>query len=346
MTKLENIEIQVGRTGALTPVAILTPVQVGGVVVSRATLHNESEIARKDLLIGDTVVVRRQGDVIPAVVASVASVRDGSEKKFIFPKKCPACDSKVELLEDEAVLRCPNATCPAKLQERVIHFASRKALDIEGLGNKVVALLFEHKLITDIGSIYDLKEVDIAALPRMGELSSKNLVESIQSSRKIELSRFLYGLGIRHVGERTAQILAKYCNTIDNFMSLDHETLLAIHEIGGETAQAVTDFLANESEQEQLKKLLRHGFEFEGYAAPEGTSLSGMTFVITGTLPTMSRDAAQSLIEKFGGKVTGSVSKKTSYVVVGEDAGSKLTKAEALGISLLNEDQLIRLVKA
>ena len=343
-TKLLDIVIQVGRTGALTPVAVLEPVQVGGVIVSRATLHNEDEIKRKDLRIGDTVVVRRQGDVIPAVVASVASARKGGERKFVFPKECPECGSKVAREEDEAAYRCVNPHCPAKLEQRVLHFASRNAADIEGLGDKMVQLLLEHGLISDLPSLYDLTQAQLEALPRMGELSSKNLLEALEQSKRIALDRFIFALGIRHVGEKTAQVLARRCGSLTNFVKMNYEELLTIDEIGEETARTITDFLASPEERAAIEGLLAHGFMISESSAPAGTALQGKSFVITGTLSSMSRKQAEERITALAGKVSSAVSKRTDYVVAGEEAGSKLQKAQELGVKILDEAEFLALI--
>ena len=343
-TKLLDIVIQVGRTGALTPVALLQPVQVGGVVVSRATLHNEDEIRRKDLRIGDTVVVRRQGDVIPAVVASVASARTGAEKLFVFPTDCPVCGTPSVKPEGEAVARCPNVSCPAQVGQQLIHFASRSAADIEGLGEKMVQLLLSHKLLSDLPSIYQLKYEDLVALPRMGELSSRNLLAAIEKSKTISLERFIFALGIRHVGTRTASILAKQAGSIDRFRELTYEDLISVHEIGEEIAKSVASFLSDPQEQEILDRLLAQGFSIQAPAALESDSLAGKTFVLTGTLASLSRSEAKDKIEARAGIVSSSVSKKTDYVVAGEEAGSKLDKAKELGVPVLNEEQFLKLL--
>jgi DNA ligase (NAD+) len=343
-SKVLDIIIQVGRTGALTPVAILEPVQVGGVVVSRATLHNEDEINRKDVRIGDAVIVRRQGDVIPAVVGVLHEKRTGSEKKFNFPKVCPACGEKVVKPEDEAVYRCPNAACPAKIEERIIHFASRNAADIEGLGEKNVSLLIKHGLLKDIAGIYSLKKEDIAALPRMGELSAQNLVDAVKKSLHIPLNKFIFALGIRHVGEKTALTLARHCGTIERFRQLTYDELIKINEIGEETAETLGEYLKNPAEKKLLDRLLSNPFKIEEVSGPSGESLAGKTFVITGTLSSMSRDEAQEKIVSLSGKVSSSVSKKTTYLVAGDEPGSKYAKAVELGIEILDEEKFKSLV--
>ena len=338
-TKLLDITIQVGRTGALTPVAVLEPVQVGGVVVSRATLHNEDEIERKDLRIGDTVVVRRQGDVIPAVVSAVSALRTGEERAFVFPKTCPVCETPAERLEDEAVLRCMNLQCPAKTEQRVIHYASRGAADIEGLGEKVVQLLFEHELVSDIADLFTLSAEAIAELPRMGKQSGQNLIDAIEASKTLPLGKFIFGLGIRHVGERTASLLATSAGSLERFRELTEEELVSLPDVGTETAASVSAFLADEQEQALLDRLIGGGVHPTSPAQAESSLFEGKTFVLTGSLSSMTRGEAKKLIESLSGKVSSSVSKKTDYVVAGEKAGSKLEKANALGVAVLTEEE-------
>jgi DNA ligase (NAD+) len=345
VTRLEDIIVQVGRTGALTPVACLTPVRVGGVVVSRATLHNETEIERKGLLIGDQVVVRRQGDVIPAVVAAITTARSGGERQFHFPTACPECGEPVERVVGEAVVRCVNSRCPAKIQSRILHYASRDAMDIEGLGEKMVALLLEHRVISDLPSVYALSVDTLQRLPRMGELSSKNLVAAIDASRSRPLDRFIFALGIRHVGSKTASVLARQVGTLERFLELKEEELLNTAEIGPETARSVATFLSNDDERAVVRRLYEEcGVRPQPLEKISGGALSGKTFVITGTLSAMSRDEAEAQIEQRGGKVSSSVSKKTSYVVVGESPGSKLAAAEKLGVEILNEERFLSLL--
>ncbi len=346
ITTLEDITIQVGRTGALTPVAVLTPVRVGGVIVSRATLHNQDEIERKGLLIGDRVVVRRQGDVIPAVVAAITASRSGQEKKFAFPTRCPECDSAVERVPGEAVIRCPNSRCPAKLHNRILHFAARDAMDIEGLGDKMVTLLLEHGVIADLPSLFDLSVEVLSKLPRMGELSSSNLVAAIQSSKTRPLDRFIFGLGIRHVGSKTALVLARHCRTLERFMELTEDELLSIDEVGPETALSVSSFLQDDVERELIQRLKAHGVKPEAVVVDVSKSqkLAGATFVLTGTFATMSRKEAEERILEYGGKVSSSVSKKTQYVVAGESPGSKLDAASKLGVPVISEDKLLEML--
>jgi len=347
-TTLEDVIIQVGRTGALTPVAILAPVQVGGVIVSRATLHNEGEIQRKGVMIGDTVVVRRQGDVIPAVVCAVHERRKGTERQFVFPTECPVCGTAVERVEGEAVVRCPNSACAGRLEERFLHYASKKAADIDGMGEKVVAQLLEAHLVKDLADLYSLTVGDISALPRQGLKSAENLVSSLQKSKKITLARFIFALGIRHVGEQTAKFLAAHSGTIERFMELDEDSIRSIEGVGPEIAQSILRFISDRQERTRVLDLLAAGVT----PAPEkakkesqGSSpLSGKTYVLTGTLGKYTRDEAKELLESLGAKVSGSVSKKTSGVIVGEDPGSKVDKARELGVPLLDETGFLRLI--
>ena len=343
-TRLEDIVIQVGRTGALTPVAVLSPVQVGGVVVARATLHNEDEIKRKGIKIGDMVVVRRQGDVIPAVVAPVISLRNGSEREFVFPKNCPECGTAVVRSAEEAVSRCPNPGCPAQVEQRLIHVASRNAADIEGLGKKMVALLLEHKLVSDIASLYTLTLPQLEALPRMAELSSKNLLAALEQSKEISLDRLIFALGIRHVGERTARVLSEAYGSINELRKASYEQLLELNEIGAETARAIAEFNANPAEQAMLDRLLTHNFKISSRERPQNNKLSGKTFVITGTL-SKSRDHFKALIEQSGGQIMAAVSKKTNFLLAGAEAGSKLEKAKTLGVTILDEKEFFSLLE-
>jgi DNA ligase (NAD+) len=344
-TKLEDVIYQVGRTGAVTPVAVLKPVRVGGVVVSRATLHNEDEITRKGLKIGDTVVIRRQGDVIPAVVSAITSARSGTEREIVFPKTCPICSSSLERPKDEAVARCPSKKCAAKVEGRVLHYASRNGADIEGLGEKIVELLCTEGLVKSIADLYHLKVSDLIELPGFAKLSSENLIAAIKKSQNVPLSRFLYGLGIRHVGERTARVIAENVGDIDKFLQLKESDLLKMPEIGEETAKAIDSFLRDAEEISIVKGILAAGVTPEKVAPRSEGKFTGKTFVLTGTLPTLSRSEAQEKIEALGGKVSSSVSKKTSYVVAGEDAGSKLTKARELGINIVSESEFLELIE-
>ncbi|MCL4130999.1 UNVERIFIED_CONTAM: hypothetical protein GTU68_058860 [Idotea baltica] len=343
-TKLLDINIQVGRTGALTPVAILEPVQVGGVVVSRATLHNQDEIQKKGLMIGDTVVVKRQGDVIPAVTSYIASARDGSEKKFKFPNKCPECKGEIFKEDKDTILRCSNTKCPAKIRHRIKHFSSRKAADIDGLGLKTVELLIKNSVLTSIASLYHLKVSDIKDLPGMGELSANNLLQALEESKSISLDRFIYSLGIRFVGERTAKVIAEYSGNLKKFISLDEEELLNIQEVGTETAKSVSEFVSDKDEIAIINDLISSGFKIKTSKSAKDKSLEGLIFVITGSLSEFSRSEAKKIIESKSGKVSSSISSKTSYLLLGEKAGSKLKKAQDLGIKIINEAEFKDLI--
>ncbi len=353
-TVLRDISLQVGRTGVLTPVAVLDPIRVGGVTVSRATLHNFDEIERKGLLIGDTVVVRRQGDVIPAVIAPVVAARNGDERHFIPPSNCPVCGSGIIRDREAAAMRCPNRLCSAQSSARIIHYAKREAADISGLGEKMVALLMEHGLVSDVSSLYDLTIAQLEALPRMGQQSSGNLVTAIEKSKTISLERFIFALGIRHVGERTAQALATHYGSLQKVRDATVDELISIPDIGEETAFAISEFLSDPSERELIDRLLSRGVQVqeservsrtsEGETAGGG-ALKGLTFVVTGSLPSFTRTEVERFIQHHGGTVSSSVSKRTSYLVAGDEAGSKLKKAEALGVSVLNEAGLRAMVE-
>lgn len=345
-TVVEDIEVNVGRTGALTPSARLKPVFVGGVTVSRATLHNEDEIERLGLQIGDTVLIERSGDVIPKVVRVVAPGED--RKPFSLPESCPVCETRVVREEGEAIKRCVNTNCPARLKESILHFASRRAMNIDGLGEALVEQFVDKGLIESLAGLYQLKAkaTQIESLERMGRKSTENLLNNIEDSRSRSVARLVYGLGIRYVGESTAQILMdSYCG-IDALGSASLEDLQEVEDVGPRVAQAVVDFFQEPENQWLIEALRESGLRFEGERKVQRreTPLSGNTFVLTGTLPSLTRDEAGRLIEQAGGKVIGSVSKKTSYVVGGEKAGSKLDKAQALGIPILDETQLRELL--
>ncbi len=343
-TKLLDITVQVGRTGALTPVAELEPVEVGGVVVRRATLHNEEEIERKDVRIGDTVVVRRQGDVIPAVVSVVTKKRTGKEKKFSMPKVCPECGSEVyrETKEDVA-LRCSNLHCPAKLIERLKHFVSRLAFDIDSLGEKLLQQLVDIDRVKNPADIFTLTVEELAKLERMAEKSATNVIEAIDKSRKVTLARFIYALGIRHVGERTAKTLAEAAGSYYALKAFSQEELEELSDIGSKVAETIVTFLENPEEQRIVELLFEKGVEpyHERATVSDEGVFAGEVVVLTGTLSTMSREAAKVKIESLGGKTTGSVSKSTTLVVAGEKAGSKLKKADELGIAVISEDEFL-----
>ena len=344
-TRVLNIDVQVGRTGALTPVAHLESVSVGGVTVSRATLHNEDEIRKKDVRIGDTVLVQRAGDVIPEVVKVIAGKRTGAEEPFQMPIACPVCRSPVLRLEDEAVLRCDNASCPAQVKERIRHFASKGAFDIDGLGEKLVGQLVDKGLLASYADVFFLDRETLAGLERMGKKSAENLVKAIARSKRIGLARFIYALGIRHVGEHIAQVLARRFETLDALMSASREELMAVEEIGPQVSDSVIAFFSNPENQRNIRRMLETGgVELAKQGAVADETLSGRTFVLTGALESMTRAEAKLRIEALGGKVAGSVSRNTSYVVAGKDPGSKIIKAKELGVRILSEQDLLEML--
>ena len=345
-TKLKNIIVQVGRTGALTPVAELEPVKLSGVTVSRATLHNEDEIRRRDIRIGDYVLVERSGDVIPKIVGPMKERRTGREKAFVMPTHCPACGSAAFRPEGEAVSRCTNPSCPARLREALLHFAARRAMDIEGLGEALVDQLLGKKLVTAIPDIYRLTYDDLVGLDRMGPKSSENVLAEIEGSKAKGLDRLVFALGIRHVGERLAQTLAAYFRDIDTLAAADGPALTAVEDVGPVVAESVGFFFRQPENRELLSKLKAAGLRFAAPAdGPSGEKpLAGQTFVLTGKLERFSRDEAKDAVERLGGTVTDSVSAKTSYLVAGEDPGSKLAKARTLGTRILSEKDFLELL--
>ncbi|MBA3904488.1 MAG: DNA ligase [Rhodocyclaceae bacterium] len=349
MTVVEGIEVYVGRTGALTPVARLKPVFVGGVTVTNATLHNEDEVRRKDIRIGDTVVVRRAGDVIPEVVAPVREKRNGSEREFVMPRRCPVCGSGVMRLPDEAAARCTGGLfCAAQRKRAILHFASRRAMDIEGLGEKLVDQLVDAEVVKTPADIYRLDVATLAALERMGEKSAQNIVAAIGKSKKTTLARLIFALGIRNVGEATAKDLARHFDGMKALMEADEEALQQVPDVGPVVAESIARFFAEPHNREVLDRLQQAGVKGEdegGRHHVAASAVSGKTFVLTGTLPSLTRDEAAALIETQGGKVSGSVSKKTDYVVAGAEAGSKLEKANELGVAVIDEDGLRRLLE-
>jgi DNA ligase (NAD+) len=347
VTELLDIEIQVGRTGALTPVARLAPVFVGGVTVTNATLHNEDEIRRKDLRIGDSVIVRRAGDVIPEVVGVVAERRSGSEQPFVMPARCPVCQSHAVRGEDEAITRCTGGLfCPAQRKQALLHFASRRAMDIEGLGDKLVDQLVDGAVVGTPADLYKLGVLALATLERMAEKSATNIVAAIEASKHTTLARFIFALGIRNVGEKTAKDLARHFGSLDLLMSADEARLQQVPDVGPVVASSMAQFFAEPHNREVIEQLRAAGVQWEEGAPEANVSgrLAGKTFVLTGTLPSLSRDAAGALIEAAGGKVSGSVSKKTDYVVAGSEAGSKLEKAQQLGVKIVDEAGLLALL--
>ncbi len=339
-TVIREIIVQVGRTGALTPVAIMDPVEVGGVTVSRATLHNEDEIRRKGIKIGDTVVIQRAGEVIPEVVEVAVDKRDGDEVDFVMPEHCPVCGGKVERPENEAVTRCIDTACPAQLEENISHFASREAMNIDGLGPSLIARLMEADLICDQADLYYLKQEQIEGLERMAEKSTGNIIAAIERSKNTTLGRLIYALGIRHVGERTAQTLAMKFRSVEAIESASVDDISNTPDVGPVVAQSIADFFGEERNRRVVEKLRGAGIVAEPPEAPKDTGLiAGKTFVFTGALVTMTRDEAEEMTIKLGGKASGSVSKKTDYVVAGEKAGSKLEKAQKLGVAVMTEEE-------
>ena len=339
MTVVEAIEANVGRTGALTPIARLRPVRVGGVTVSSASLHNQDEIERKDVRVGDTVVVQRAGDVIPQIVMVVTAKRPHGTHPFTLPKQCPVCGSEVVRAEGEAVTRCPNLDCPAKLENRVLHLASRRALDVDGLGEELVHQLVSKGIVTQPSDVFALTAQELAALERMGKKSAENLVASLERAKATTLARLLHALGIPHVGEGVADLLAAHFGDLDPLLAATVEEIDAVPGIGETIAKSVAEFFASPLHREEIERLRTLGVRFEK-AAPSRRAdgpLAGKTFVLTGTLPHLTRDEAKARIEAAGGRVTGSVSKKTSYVVAGAEPGSKLEKAQALEVPVLDE---------
>ena len=342
LTTVEAIEVQVGRTGAITPVARLTPVFVGGVTVTNATLHNEDEVRRKDVRVGDTVVVRRAGDVIPEVVSVVLEQRPANTMAFVMPVHCPVCGSAIEKPEDEAVARCTGGLfCPAQRKQALLHFASRRAMDIEGLGEKMVDQLVDLSIVKTPADIYRLGLLGLANMERMAEKSAANLLAAIEKSRATTLSRFIYALGIRNVGETTAKDLARYFGNLDALLAANIDQLQLVPDVGPVVAASLANFFAESHNREVIEQLRAAGLHWpEGEQMSGPMPLAGKTFVLTGTLPTMSREEAKEKIEALGGKVAGSVSAKTHYLVVGAEAGSKLDKAVALGVTIIDEAQL------
>jgi DNA ligase (NAD+) len=346
-TTLLDIEVQVGRTGAITPVARLSPVFVGGVTVTNATLHNETEILRKDVRVGDTVIVRRAGDVIPEVVGPVLAQRPIFAMSFVMPSACPVCGSAIERVEDEAIARCTGGLfCAAQRKQSLIHAAGRKALDIEGLGEKLVEQLVDRGRIHSLAELYTLGVDELAEYDRMGLKSAENLIEAIAQAKRPQLNRLIFALGIRHVGETTARDLALHFASIESLMHASLDALLNVPDVGPVVAGSIARFFAEPHNQEVVKALREQGVAPQLPEAPRSAGLAGKTFVLTGTLPTWSREEASSRIVSAGGKVSGSVSRKTTYVVAGEEAGSKLEKAKELGVAVLNEEGLKALLEA
>ena len=347
LTTVLDIEIQVGRTGALTPVARLAPVFVGGVTVTNATLHNEDEMRRKDIRIGDTVSVRRAGDVIPEVVRVLVENRPTEAREFVMPQHCPVCGGQVIKQADEAVWRCSSGLyCPAQRKQALWHFASRRALNIEGLGDKLIEQLVDLKIVHTPADLYQLKLADLVMLERMGEKSAHNLLDAIEHSKATTLARFIYALGIRNVGEATAKALAKHYVTLDNFMRADSESLQSVLDIGPIVAQSIVAFLSESHNQEVIAQLRNAGVTWpeQEHATMQNLPLSGKTFVLTGTLASMGREEAKAKLEALGARVSSSLSQKTDYLVAGVEAGSKLAKARELNLPVLDEQQFLRML--
>lgn len=344
-TVLQEVQLQVGRTGAITPVAILRPVEVSGVTVSRASLHNWDEIARLGVKVGDQVVVERAGDVIPDVVQVLTEKRTGKEQEIPLPERCPVCGGEVRKKDNEVIPRCQNPACPAKIKESIRHFASRNAMDIDGLGDKYIDQLLNLGLVRDVADLYSLTAEDFFRFERMGDKLAANLLNAIEKSKSRPLHKFIYALGIRNVGEHTAKILASQFGTLDNLMRASFDELKSIFEIGPIVAKSIVDFFQSDENINVIRKLLARGVSPAGGVRRAGGPLAGKTFVFTGTLPTLGRKEAQEMVERLGGRAAGSVSKKTDYVVAGEEAGSKLERARELGVSVLTEEEFRRMLE-
>ncbi len=347
VTQIVDIELNVGRTGAVTPVAILKPVQLAGTTVSRATLHNEEEIRRKDIRIGDWVVIEKGGDIIPKVVSVVKSRRTGKEKPFVMPRKCPVCGSELYRPPGEVIWRCPNAACPAKIRESILHFVSRNAMNIEHIGESLVDQLLKNGLIKDPADLYYLKKEDLMNLERMGPKSAQNVLDEIERSKSNDLWRLIHALGIRYVGEKTAKLLEEHFESLDDLMKADYNKLITIPEIGYKVADSIVHFFRDEHNLKIIEKLRKAGVNFRRLKdVEEGEKpLAGKTFVFTGELDSFTRSEASAIVESLGGKVSSSVSRKTDFVVVGKNPGSKYQKAIQLGVKTLNEEEFLQLLR-
>ncbi len=345
VTRVLDIIPQVGRTGILTPVALLEPVVIGGARIQRSTLHNQSELNKKDIRVGDTVVVERAGDVIPEVVSVVREKRTGKEVPFQMPAQCPVCGSKIEKLEDDIFYRCINISCPAQVKERIRHFAARRAMDIEGLGEKWIGTLVDEGIVRDVASLYGLKKEDIISIERMGDVLAQKLLDAIRRSRSAQLDRFIFALGILHVGEHIAKTLSMKFKSIEDLEKVTKEELQQIEGIGPEIAESISDFFHMEENLILLKKLRAHIDITNPYERAVTGHLKGKRFVFTGGLTGLSRDRAKQMVEQSGGSVTESVGKKVDYVVAGDQPGSKLDKARSLGLKVLSEDEFVKLVR-
>lgn len=343
-TVVEEISVQVGRTGALTPVAIMRPVKVGGVTVTNATLHNEEELQRKDVRVGDTVIIQRAGDVIPEVVSVVQEKRKKNSKPFEMPHDCPVCGEPVLKPEGEAVIRCINGSCPAIVKESLKHFVARRAMNIDKVGDRLIETFVDEKLVRSFSDFYRLKKGQILELERQGEKSADNIIQSIEKSKRTTLARLIFALGIRFVGEQTARALADHFGTVEGFLSATSDSLVEIPDVGPKVAASITEWLKQKKHVQEVRSLIDLGIEVERLKRNTEGPLVGFSFVITGTLP-VKRDEAKDVIEANGGKVLGSVSSKLNFLVVGDDAGSKLEKAQALGVKILSWDDLQRMLK-
>src|SRR5262249_44863825 len=347
MTVVTGISVQVGRTGVLTPVAHLEPVVLAGTTVKRATLHNYEDLSRKDVRIGDAVVVEKGGEVIPKVVRVILEKRPPAAAPFRMPERCPVCGDPVVREEGEVATRCVNPACPAVVREALRHFCARRAMNIEGLGEKLVDQLVREGLLTDVASIYELKSEDLARLERWGEKSAGNLISEIRASKENDLSRLLFAFGIRHIGEKAARVLAQRFQTLDALAAASEQELQSAEEVGPNTAAAVASWFRHPRNQELIRKLRGHGVNFAARAPvrPSGGALAGAAVVLTGTLPGVTREEAAARLEAAGARIVGSVSKKTAYVVAGEEAGSKLEKARALGVRVVTWEEMLEIMK-
>ena len=345
-TTVTGIDVQVGRTGALTPVAHLRPVELGGVIVRRATLHNQEEIDKKDIREGDLVLVQRAGDVIPEVVKAIKSKRTGREKRFIMPSRCPVCGSGIAKTEGEVVTRCSNPNCPAQIKESFKHFVSKGAMKIDGLGDKIIVQLIEKPLIEEPADLYSLSFDNLITLDKIKEKSAANLLGAIENSKKTTLARFIFALGIRHVGEYVAAILANHYGDLELLGKATEEELIAIDGIGPQIAESMNTYFEDQHNRDHIKRLMQTGIELEAPSSPTASSAAGKTFVITGSLSSMKRSEAKEAITRNGGRISSSISGNTDYLIAGESPGSKLRKARDLGIPILNEDELLKLLGA
>lgn len=342
-TKLLDIELQVGRTGAITPVAVFEPVFLAGTSVSRATLHNKDFIAEKNIAIGDTIRVRKAGDIIPEVLCAVTKDKEG--EVYSFPECCPVCGEKLVVSEEEAAVRCPNFACPAQLHRRIVHFASKNAMNIDGLGPAIVDVLLNNELIHSVADLYELKLDDIISLENFKEKSATNLINAIEASKNNSLDRLVFALGIRNIGQASAKLLCEKFGSLDNIINATEEEISEIEGFGGIMAKSVCDAFAEPEFKALVERLKAYGLNTEYEKKSVDDRFSGLTFVLTGTLPTLKRDEAKAIIESFGGKASGSVSKKTDYVLAGEEAGSKLIKAQQLGIKIITEQEFLEMTK-